>query len=508
MNSTRPITVAILAMGGEGGGVLSDWLVNVAENNGHLAQATSVPGVAQRTGATIYYLELFPKSVAAAAGKSPILGLMPMAGDLDLVVASELMEAGRAVQRGFVTADRTHLIASTHRVYSIAERTAVADGRVDSSAILEGCEAAARKFIKFDMAVVAERRRTVISAVMLGAIAGTRCLPFPRESFEAAIRHSGVGVSASLAAFGEGYDTASGASHLAPTSDVGADLSAVAEIDERLALSPASVRPTVRAGFMRTADYQDGAYAAEYLERLEPFVSIAESRGAEGERLLDEVARQLALGMTYEDTIRVAELKTRKDRFDRVRTEVAAEPDQVLEIVEFMHPRLEEVADSLPAALGRWVLRNPLARRGLGRLTSKGRIVKTTSLCGFILLYGVASLKGIRRRTLRFQRETAFIDKWLDKVRQAAAIDLPLAVELARLRGLVKGYGETHERGLTKYNAIETFISARIGQANASLQLARLIAAAEKDERGAALGSAVEEMSARLKPEGLLAPVV
>ena len=48
-------------MGGEGGGVLADWIVDLAEHGGYLAQATSVPGVAQRTGATIYYLELFPK---------------------------------------------------------------------------------------------------------------------------------------------------------------------------------------------------------------------------------------------------------------------------------------------------------------------------------------------------------------------------------------------------------------------------------------------------------------
>ena len=54
------ITLAIMAMGGEGGGVLADWLVDLAEHNGYLAQTTSVPGVAQRTGATIYYLEMFP----------------------------------------------------------------------------------------------------------------------------------------------------------------------------------------------------------------------------------------------------------------------------------------------------------------------------------------------------------------------------------------------------------------------------------------------------------------
>jgi hypothetical protein len=104
--------------------------------------------------------------------------------------------------------------------------------------------------------------------------------------------------------------------------------------------------------------------------------------------------------------------------------------------------------------------------------------------------------------------DSLFIDGWMERVRQAAAIDVPLAAQLARLRGLVKGYGETYERGLTKYKAIETFILARMGQANASLQLARLIAAAERDEGAAALGSAIEEMSGPSKLEHVLVQAV
>jgi len=57
MQPDRAIKIAVLAMGGEGGGVLVDWMVSAAQREGHAVQATSVPGVAQRTGATIYYLE-------------------------------------------------------------------------------------------------------------------------------------------------------------------------------------------------------------------------------------------------------------------------------------------------------------------------------------------------------------------------------------------------------------------------------------------------------------------
>src|SRR5512133_2661601 len=129
MAAHEPIKIAILAVGGEGGGVLADWIVDLGEHNGYIAQTTSVPGVAQRTGATIYYVELFPRAQAERDGGMPVLALMPLPGDVDVVLASELMECGRAVQRGLVTPDRTTLIASTHRIFSIAEKTALGDGR-------------------------------------------------------------------------------------------------------------------------------------------------------------------------------------------------------------------------------------------------------------------------------------------------------------------------------------------------------------------------------------------
>jgi indolepyruvate ferredoxin oxidoreductase beta subunit len=205
MTTPQPIKIAILAMGGEGGGVLADWIVDLGEQNGHIAQTTSVPGVAQRTGATIYYVELYPKAQAERDGGTPVLALMPLPGDVDVVLASELMEAGRAVQRGLVTPERTTLIASTHRVYSIAEKTAMADGRADSRNLLAHAQAAARRFVRFDMEQAAEASGSVISAVLFGALAGTGVLPFGRAQFEATIERGGVGVKTSLQAFAAAY---------------------------------------------------------------------------------------------------------------------------------------------------------------------------------------------------------------------------------------------------------------------------------------------------------------
>ena len=107
-------------------------VIDLAEHNHYIAQLTSVPGVAQRTGATIYYLEIYPRAGIVDPAHEPVLALMPVPGDVDIVIASELMEAGRAIQRGLITPDRTTLIASTNRVFSMTEKVALADGRVDA----------------------------------------------------------------------------------------------------------------------------------------------------------------------------------------------------------------------------------------------------------------------------------------------------------------------------------------------------------------------------------------
>src|SRR5690625_34617 len=175
----RPFTIAILAMGGEGGGVLANWLVQCAESEGYWAQATSVPGVAQRTGATIYYVEVL--ATPREEGKRPIFGLMPTPGDVDVVIASELMECGRAIQRGLVTPNRTVLIASTNRVYTYAEKAVPGDGRIEGERIFQQAQKAARKLICADFSQLAESQRSVISASLFGAFAGAGVAPRSEE---------------------------------------------------------------------------------------------------------------------------------------------------------------------------------------------------------------------------------------------------------------------------------------------------------------------------------------
>jgi indolepyruvate ferredoxin oxidoreductase beta subunit len=481
-------------MGGEGGGVLADWIVDLAEHADHLVQATSVPGVAQRTGATIYYLEMFPKS--AVNGRDPVLALMPVPGDVDIVIASALMEAARAVERELVTPDRTTLIASTNRVYAMTEKIALGDGRIDSKPLIEAIGLAAHRLVATDMAELAERTGSVLSAVMFGALAGSGALPFPRAAFEATIARAGIGVESSKRGFQAGLEAAirGGASNdnaNEPADPRLPDAPVPEALAPFLARLPAPARAFARLGVARLADYQDEAYARLYVDRL-LFIAEADATHGDGSyRLTVEVARELALGMAYEDTIRVAELKIRPSRLTRVEGEMAAKSGEVLKVAEFLHPRLQEIAESVPAPLGRFLERNWLARRAIEAMTSKGRIVETTSIRGFLMLAAVSRLKSRRRSSLRYEREQAFLTDWLGRITNLANHDYPLAVALAECRTLVKGYGDTHERGRRNYDLIISLLPKLDGRPDAAETLDALRKAALADDTGAKLGAAL-----------------
>jgi len=176
-----PITLLICALGGEGGGVLTQWLVDIAQQAGYPVQSTSIPGVAQRTGATTYYIEVFPVPQPQLGARRPVFSLNPVPGALDAIVSSELLETTRQIGNGMSSPQRTMVISSSSRTLTTQERMQLADGRADSGELLKVLQAFSRAHHVFDMGAVAREAGTVVSAVMLGAIAGSGLLPFPGE---------------------------------------------------------------------------------------------------------------------------------------------------------------------------------------------------------------------------------------------------------------------------------------------------------------------------------------
>lgn len=496
----RPISIAILAMGGQGGGVLADWIVSLAENEGWVAQSTSVPGVAQRTGATIYYVEM----LKARDGQMPVLSLMPTPGDVDIVLAAEFMEAGRSMLRGLVTPDKTTLIASTHRSYAVGEKEVPGDGTGDPLTVVDAFGVAAKRAITFDLQTLAEKNGSVISSAMFGALAGANVLPFERESFEKAVRAGGKGVEASLRAFGAAFERAREGKPdkvaKAPDKLLPAPPRSVGQptLDRLLARIhtefPPVLGPMLFAGIKRLVDYQDPRYADEYLDIAANHLALDRQAGGESHAFAYslQVAKHLAAAMAYDDVVRVADLKTRSTRFERVRKEVGAGKDQLVYTTEYMHPRMEEVIGTMPAGLGRFVETHAGLYKLMDRAVNKGRRVRTGTMGWFVGLYLLSAMKPMRRGMLRHQREMAHIERWLKAATDIVPGNYDLAVEIVACRRLIKGYSDTHSRGQAKFDRVMASVAFLREREDGGVWLRRLVQSALSDEAGKSLDDAIQ----------------
>jgi indolepyruvate ferredoxin oxidoreductase beta subunit len=477
----RPITILIAALGGEGGGVMADWLMEAATQTGLPAQATSIPGVAQRTGATTYYLEIYPARRSELGGREPVLSLTPSPGNVDIMVASELVEAGRAMLNGYVSPERTTLIASTHRIYATVEKMQMADGRFDSDKVLAAARELAKRPLLFDMRKLAQESGTVINAVLFGAMAGSGMLPLSREACEEAIRKAGRGAEASLRGFAAGFAIVRG---------------------ERAAPQPAAApkRATefediVRLAEEKLRDYQGERYARLYRERLNRFA-------AGDRRLAAAVARHLANWMAYEDIIRVADLKTRATRFQRIRKEVGAGSGEPVVVIDYLKPGVEEFASVLPHFLGKRLV-SWAERRGKLDAYNVGMHIRTSGVFGFLLVRSLAWMRPLRPTSYRYREEQALIERWLGLVAEAAKRDAALAWEVAECARLIKGYGETHRRGKGNFLAIVDALvenPATAGAAEQALAIRKAREAALADPEGKALGTTLGKPVVWLKP--------
>ncbi|MEW9515452.1 indolepyruvate oxidoreductase subunit beta family protein [Streptomyces tubercidicus] len=531
----RPVTLAILAMGGEGGGVLADWIVEAGEAAGWASQSTSVAGVAQRTGATVYYVELLPPppgGVPEGGRTQPILSLFPTPGEVDIVITSELMECGRAVQRGFATPDRTTLITSTNRTYSVDEKIALGDGRVDGGELFAAAQRASKLLVAADFAAMAESVGSIVSASLYGALAGSGALPFTREQFEAPIRAFPKAADRSLKAFAAAWteaadqmaegktraaepptgpaarsggpvpvtigrrrpETAEDRKQAAerertriastdPASLVGPALTAQAR---RAAELPAAARSTVLHGVVRTAVYQSPEYADQYLDRVAAVADVDPDRDGDA-ALTREAARHIALWMCYQDTIQVAQQKTRRHRMERVRKEAKAGEGQLAQVREYLHPQVEEITDTLPAGLGMRLLHSKLFGRLVHLATHRGIVLNTTSITGYTALAVLARMRPLRPRSLRFAGEQEALDAWLKLACSRAAEDAALAREIIECQQVLKGYGATYAHGGESFDLLMTAARALPVTDGAAERLKRLRAAALADEDGAQL---------------------
>ena len=448
--SPRLISILIPAVGGQGGGVLAEWIVSAAEAAGLRAHSTSIPGVAQRTGSTSYYIEL----ASGGDERAPAFSLYPIPGGLDVLLAPEFMEVGRAIELGFPSPSRTTIVASTHRLYSIHEKITTGRGIYPREALDAAARAYSASLVAFDALAVAREHDTEVNAVLLGALAGAGVLPIAMEAWRRGIEDKGVQVKANLRGFEVGLGlvgSAPGAASVVSHSNgsvngVAARTPALADEDPGLRDFPESLRPVLRLGVDRLVDYQDRRYAERYLARVR---RVLETGDVELARI---VARSLAVWMTYEDAIRVADLKTRAERFDRIRAGARA-PGALVVVTDYLKPDLDEIYGILPYRLvnpfARWAERRwPHGRPALGQH------VKTTTVLGFLRVWLLGRFRWLRPASYRAHHEHARMERWLEAITRGAAWDMTLAREVARLAQLVKGYGDVRRRMTGCFDAL------------------------------------------------------
>ncbi len=444
----RPLCILVCALGGEGAGVLSEWLFDTAIHAGHSAQSTSMPGVAQRDGATTCYIEVSPQPDSALQGRRPTFSLNAVPGTIDLLVSSELLATLRQVAAGMVSPERTQVITAASRALTAAETVRPRDERANSAALKATLLRHARSAELLDLAEMARRADTVTSAVMFGAVAASGVLPFERRAYEDTIRASGKGdnaIRASLKGFALAYDTVARRRQQASLLD-----SAFQTLPP--GAPPAGPAPDLRAlARVRLTEYQDSAYARLYEERLSRVAAAeaaADPAGLERGAITEETTRWLALWMAFDDIARVAALKLRASRQRRVRPEVGALPDEIVRRIDHFRPGVPEIAALLPAGPAQWLIgwdRRRIARGAVAWALPLP--LGTHTVLGALAWRVMASLKGVRRRGSRYALEQQLITQWLQAIEQGARAHWALGHELALCGRLIKGYGSTNERG-------------------------------------------------------------
>ena len=440
ISTVRPICVLLGALGGQGGGVLIDWLVTAAKNGGYPAQATSTPGVAQRTGATTYYFELFPKRDPI---EKPIFTFFPGSDDLDIMIAMEPTEAGRAIERGFVT-DFTTVITTTERVYSTSEKVSAGDGRIDVVPVIEAVEKASKKLIQLDVEALSVGTSARGNSIAFGAVIGSGILPLNPKDCRNAIEAKGVAVTSNLAGFEIGFKAVQ--EGIQPQKQDNGHIfnKAPDEFGPEIAAFPETTHDIISHGISRLIDYQGRTYARQYIKRLIKILDIDEDQT---HQLTSDMARHLARWMSFEDVIRVAQLKTRPGRLSRIRSELKVDPKTPLKLTDYFKPGREEALGVIPKSLS-WLV--PPLNKGVALH------IPTGSAFGFALLKFLSVLKPLRSKTSQFIEEQEAIDQWLDAVVKASSLDYHLACQTANLAILARGYGNVRKTGMKKLDLLFT----------------------------------------------------
>jgi indolepyruvate ferredoxin oxidoreductase beta subunit len=437
-------------------------------------------------------------------------------GRLDALVSSELLETVRQIGLGHASAERTLVLTSSARTLTTMEKMQMGDGRRDTPELVRLVAAHSRAHHVLDMAELTRQAGTVVSAVMLGCIAASGLLPMARADYEAILQGSGGGAKASLRGFALGFEAIQAQRTqaqfiervlAAPVKPVSPAAAVPALPAAAAAQFPAVLHELIALGHARLVEYQNAAYAQRYLERLGQVLQAERTRDPQGTRgwaVTREMARWLALWMAFDDIIRVADLKSRASRWQRVRAEVKLQEADLLKVYDHFKPGAPEFAALLPQGLAQrvlaWDRKRVLAGKTPWALPLK---VGTHSVFGMLALRTLASCKRLRPLGSRFATEQALIAQWLDAVVATTARHWASGYEIAQCGRLIKGYGSTNERGKDNLLHVVQHLAVAGHFASDEARVAAIAAARQAalaDDAGKALDRALLQHGAPARP--------
>lgn len=467
------IKILIPAVGGQGGGVLTEWLVQLFLIEGFEVQGVGLPGLSQRGGSTVYYLESYSK--LKSDSKPIIFSQYPLPGDIDIILAQEFLELGRVLELGYGS-DNTTIVSSTHRIYSTLEKMPLSSGIYSDENLHKLANAFSSRFIALDALALAKEYgmdELAINAILLGALGASASLPIAEASFLKAISQVGVAVENNIKAFRIGWDYIKSNKYKISLvrTELGWDQlksEKLAKVDpsKREGLFslllrvereyPERLRKILAESLCRLTDYQDLWYAENYIDKLKNVYEIDKNSGSNTFSLTESFAKNLALWMSYEDGIRVAELKINPERFKRIQKEMQLGNDQVFHVIDYLNPDAEEIYGLLPNFLV-----TPVVKLTNNRLFKKicpdsNRITfsqspTTSSFFGSLRLWSLTKLKKFRPYSYRFKKEHIYIKKYATYVERYSKTNYALGCLIAKSGSMVKGYGKVRRRTLNHF---------------------------------------------------------
>ncbi|MGK2941413.1 MAG: indolepyruvate oxidoreductase subunit beta family protein [Immundisolibacter sp.] len=460
----RATRILIGTVGGQGGGVLADWMVKGLINAGWQAQSIGLLGLSQRAGSVIYYVEARPQTQRA-----PILSAYAVPGDVDLLLSQEFLELGRLLQGGFAHPDCT-IIANTYRYYGTLEKTPAEGGIYPSGVIRKAAETlSSDSYLFHAQEVVARAGLSLLSsnAVLLGAVVASKVFALAPEPFRTAIEEAEVGVGDNLKAFDLGYQMMREGTLPRALFKENEVLDWQQLADQRAQALPqrrrgeyrslldqgrSAVPPLARIfaeACYRLLDFQDAAYVRDYIVRVREIYAAEQAKnGSETYAITEAYGQHLANWMGYEDAQRVAQLKLRPERFAKMRDDHGVRGEDPFWVDDFLAPDPPQIYGMLPAPIGRWIRAQGRRWREDFDHISMPMRVRSNRPWGYFTLSLVSAMRHVRRRSLRHHEELLLLQRWRDAVLLWLGRSTALGQLAADAGRVVKGYGRVRDKAL------------------------------------------------------------